>query len=107
VRGRDVEEKETALLFAGGFWTVLGAVADVRRSSERNIIIGALGDHGDPMTPAEIASATGQPGGNVRRLLLKMAKASEVYKLKGSRYWVEPVPPGNTGNTGNTDDNDE
>jgi AAA domain len=107
VRGRDVEEKETALLFAGGAWTVLGQAADVRRSDERNTIIAALGDHGEPMTPAEISAATGQPGGNTRRLLLKMAKASEVYKLKGSRYWVEPVPPGNTGNSGNSDDNDE
>jgi hypothetical protein len=24
VRGRDVDEKETALLFNGGFWTILG-----------------------------------------------------------------------------------
>ena len=40
----------------------------------------------------------------VNERLAKMAKAGEVYKIKG-RYWVEPVGPGNTGNTGNTDGN--
>jgi hypothetical protein len=106
VRGRDVEEKETALIFASGAWTIRGEAADVRRSDERNKIIAALDDHGEPMTPAEIAAATGQPGGNVRRLLLKMGKADEVHKLKGSRYWTEPVYPGNSGNTGNNDRDD-
>jgi hypothetical protein len=101
VRGRDVEEKETALLFAGGAWTVLGEASDIRRSGERNKIIAALEDHGSPMTPSELAAATGEPGNNVRRLLMKMAKAGEVHKVGGSRYWLEPVPPGNTGNSGN------
>ena len=104
VRGRDLEEKETAVLFTAGSWNIMGDAADVRRSGERNTIIAALEDHGEPMTPAEIASATGKPGGNIRKLLFKMAKAGEVYKIKG-RYWVEPVGPGNTGNTGNTDGN--
>src|SRR3954468_2311738 len=80
VRGRDVEEKETALIFAGGFWSILGEAADVRRSGERNKIIAALSDHGEPMMPADIATAAGMPNLNVRQLLFKMAKASEVYK---------------------------
>src|SRR6266851_3807743 len=32
VRGRDVEEKETAIIFAGGAWTILGEASDVRRT---------------------------------------------------------------------------
>ena len=104
VRGRDVEEKETAVIFAGGNWSVLGEASDVRRSDERNTIIEALKDHGEPMTPAEIAAATGTPGGNVRRLLLKMAKAAQVHKVRRSRYWVEPVDPGNSGNSGHSSD---
>src|SRR6516165_1683144 len=98
VRGRDIEEKETAVMFAGGSWAVMGDAADVRRSGERNTIIAALEDHGEPMTPAEIASATGKPGGNIRKLLFKMAKAGEVHKVGKGRYWVEPVDTGNTGN---------
>ena len=61
VRGRDVEEKETALIFAGGSWSVLGEAADVRRSDERIGIIATLTENGEPMTPAEIAAAAGKP----------------------------------------------
>ena len=103
VRGRDVEEKETALIFAGGFWSILGEAADVRRSDERIQIIAALKDHGEPMTPAEISTATGKPSLNVRQLLFKMAKAGEVHKAGGGRYWIEPPNPPTPRNNGNED----
>jgi hypothetical protein len=101
VRGRDVEEKETALSFAGGSWTILGEAADVRRSDERSQVIAAIEDYGEPMTPAEIAAATGKPGVNIRRLLMKMVRKGEVHKAAEGRYWLESIAPGNTGNTGN------
>jgi hypothetical protein len=101
VRGRDVEEKETALIFAGGFWSILGEAADVRRSGERNKIIAALTDHGEPMTPLEVSAATRMSGNNVRQLLLKMARASEVYKAGKGHYWLEPSNPHNNDNAGN------
>lgn len=101
VRGRDVEEKETALLFAGGSWSIMGEATDVRRSGERNKIIAALSDHGEPMTPAEIATAVGMPNLNVRQLLFKMAKAGEVHKAGKGRYWLEPSNPHNSDHTGN------
>ncbi|MGE9007155.1 AAA family ATPase [Leptospira interrogans] len=101
VRGRDVEEKETALIFAGGAWSILGEAADVRRSDERTKIIAALTDHDEPMTPAEISVATLMPNNNVRQLLLKMAKASEIYKAGKSRYWLHPTNPRNIDNGGN------
>jgi hypothetical protein len=104
VRGRDVEEKETALIFAGGFWSILGEAADVRRSDERIGIMAALTDHGEPMTPAEISTATGKTSLNVRQLLFKMAKAGEVHKVRGGRYWLEPLNPHHTDNTDNTSD---
>lgn len=101
VRGRDVEEKETALIFAGGAWSIIGEAADVRRSDERIRITAALTDHGEPMTPAEISSATGMPGLNVRQLLFKMARAGEIYKAGKSRYWLQPSTPTNNDNGGN------
>lgn len=101
VRGRDVEEKETALIFAGGAWSIIGEAADVRRSDERIRITAALTDHGEPMTPAEISSATGMAGLNVRQLLFKMAKAGEIYKAGKSRYWLQPSTPTNNDNGGN------
>jgi hypothetical protein len=104
VRGRDVEEKETALIFAGGFWSILGEAADVRRSDERIGIIATLTDHGEAMTPAEISSATGKTSLNVRQLLFKMAKAGEVHKVGRGRYWVEPSNPRNSDNADNEED---
>ena len=104
VRGRDVEEKETALIFAGGFWTILGEAADVRRSDERIQIIATLTDHGEPMTPAEVSTATGKPSSNVRQLLFKMARAGEVHKAGRGRYWVEPSNPRNSDNADNEED---
>jgi RecA-family ATPase len=66
VRGRDVEEKETAVIFAAPCWSQLGDAVDVRRSAERSVIIAAITDHSEPMSPIEIADATGEPRANVR-----------------------------------------
>ncbi len=104
VRGRDVEEKETALIFAGGCWSIVGEAANVRRSDERIGIIAALTDHGEPMTPAELSAATGKISLNVRQLLFKMAKAGEVHRVANGRYWLEPSNPGNSDNADNGED---
>jgi hypothetical protein len=91
VRGRDVEEKETALIFAGGFWSILGEASDVRRSGERNKVLDVLKENGEPMTPAEVTTATGMSSSNTRQLLHRMAKAGEVHKVGRGRYWLEPL----------------
>jgi hypothetical protein len=101
VRGRDVEEKETAVIFVNGAWSVLGNAADVRRSDERSVIVGALTDNGGAMTPADLAAALGKTSNNIRQLLFKMAKAGEVYRVGKNRYWVEPVYPPNSDNADN------
>jgi hypothetical protein len=106
VRGRDVQEKETAVVFAGGLWTVLGDASEVRRSDERAVILETLKDNAEPMTPAALAAALGKQSNNIRQLLFKMAKAGEVYKLKRSRYWLFPVDPRNTDNADNSDEDE-
>jgi len=103
VRGRDVEEQETAVIFVTGQWSIIGNASDVRRSEERSVIVAALTDNGEPMTPAELAIATGQPGTNIRQLLFKMAKNGEIYRV-GKRYWTSPVDPDNTDNSDNGED---
>lgn len=105
VRGRDVEEKETAVIFTAGNWTVLGNAADVRRSGERSVIVAAVNDHGEPMTPLEIANSTGEPRANVRQLLRKMAKAGELHKI-GKRYWVDPLYPHHSDHRDHREDED-
>ncbi|WP_409192883.1 AAA family ATPase [Bradyrhizobium sp. RDM4] len=106
VRGRDVEEKETALLFAGGAWSILGEAADVRRSDERTRVLAVLEDHGAPMTPGEIVSATGKARASIQMLLGRMAKAGEVHKVGKSRYWLEPTQPGDTSYSGYSETKD-
>jgi hypothetical protein len=85
VRGRDVEEKETALNFINGHWSVIGEASDVRISAERRAILECLNDHGTSMSPTEIAGATGMKAPNVKQLLHKMAKEGTLSREKG-RY---------------------
>lgn len=97
VRGRDVEERESAMHFLAGSWTVTGDAAEVRRTDERRVILDALTEAAAPLSPSEIASATGMPSNNVRQLLFKMAKAGEVEKAGRGRY----LPPGYPHNSDN------
>lgn len=86
VRGRDVEEKESALVFAAGLWTVTGDAAEVRRTDERTVILDALLEAGEAMSPTEIADATGRTNQNVRQLLVSMVRAGEVVKIGRGSY---------------------
>ena len=86
VRGRDVEEKESALKFSAGLWTVTGEASDVRRSAERGNILGVLDQASEPMAPNVIADVTGMKSGNVRRLLHSMQRAGEVQKTGRGQY---------------------
>lgn len=86
VRGRDVDEKEDALNFTSGLWTLRGDAAKVRMTSERQKVLEALKEADAPMSPAEIATASDMKRNNVDRLLGKMAKAGEVLKAKRGRY---------------------
>jgi hypothetical protein len=107
VRGRDVEEKETAVIFTGGLWSVLGEASDVRRSDERSVIIDALKDNREAMTPTELAAVLGKQTNNIKQLLFKMAKAGELHRVGKGRYWLEPIRPHNPDNRSNSDQGDD
>jgi hypothetical protein len=103
VRGRDVEEKETAVIFAAGNWSVLGEACDVRRSDERSVIVEALKDNRAPMTPTEVAIVLGKQVNNIKQLLFKMAKTGELHRVGKGRYWLEQLDPNNPRNRDNPD----
>jgi hypothetical protein len=86
VRGRDVDEKETALHFEAGLWSIKGDAQKVRISTERGTILKALRETQEPMTPADLAADTGMAANNVKQLLFKMAKVGEVAKAGHGRY---------------------
>src|SRR5262245_14625035 len=67
VRGRDVDEKETAMRFDGGLWSIQGEAAKVRTTNERQAILSALAEAAAPMKPIEIADATSMSSQNVRQ----------------------------------------
>ncbi|MBL8658705.1 MAG: AAA family ATPase [Rhodospirillales bacterium] len=100
-RGRDIEEVETAVSRDDGAWHILGDAEEVRKSDERRAILHVLRESGEPMGPAEIASATGMKDGNVRFLLNKLVKAGDVRREGYGRY---SIPPANTANTANASD---
>ena len=109
VRGRDVIERETAITFIGNQWTVLGEAADVRRSSERAVIVQTLRDNREPMTPSELAAVLEKRANNIKQLLYKMAKTvpAEVYRVGKGRYWLEPLLPDNPDNRNNPAEADD
>jgi hypothetical protein len=86
VRGRDVDEKETAMTFTAGIWSIQGDAAKVRMTSERQAILDALQGADEPMNPQEIAVAANMKRNNVDRLLGKMAKDDEIRKVGRGRY---------------------
>lgn len=86
VRGRDVEEKESALNFLAGNWNLMGEASSVRISAERSRILSALLVADAPMSPAEIAVAAEMTRGNADQLLFKMVRSQEVRKTRRARY---------------------
>ena len=74
VCGRDVSEKQMALSFDKGRWSLQGAAADLRLSAERQNILDVLRDHNQTMTPKEIAEVLDVPSRNVRQLLFHMLR---------------------------------
>ena len=86
VRGRDVEEKESALHFLSGTWNLIGEAAEIRRTDERSRILTALLTADTPVSPRELSIAAGMSRNNVDQLLFKMGKAAEVRKTRRGHY---------------------
>ena len=87
-RGRDIPEFEVAVEFdrRACRWIALGRADEVRRTDERKAILDELKQADEPLSPNEIAGATGMRQVNVRKLLSKMCRAGEVLKRGRARY---------------------
>jgi biotin operon repressor len=88
VRGRDVPEAEIAMQFddATGKWLRLIGVDDFRLSKERRAIMKVMQDFAEPMSPKEIAEATGKSRASIRMLLRKMRQTGDVARRDDDRY---------------------
>ena len=100
VRGRDVEEVETALEFKRdiGPWIILGAAHEVGKTNERQVILDILQAHPEPLTTREVSDLLGKNNAAVRQALTRMAKAGEIEKTARGLYTchnghIVPIPP--------------
>jgi hypothetical protein len=93
-KGRDLIELEKALCFDQGActWTIKGDAAEVRRSTERNVILTALEGAGEALGPRQIAEAVGMKAANVRFLLNRLLNEGEVVKAGYGKYRRRKAP---------------
>lgn len=88
VRGRDVEEAEVAMQFDSEFgtWSVVGAAAEVAKTTERQAILTALKEAGEPMTATELAAELGKKRDNIQHLLKRLVNEGKVEAAGKGRY---------------------
>lgn len=88
VRGRDVEEVETALEFKRdiGTWIILGAAHEVGRTNERQAILETIRGHDNPLSAREISDLLGKSYDAVRKCLTRMAHNGEIEKTGRGLY---------------------
>lgn len=92
-RGRDLEnEIDLAMNFDRETcrFSIRGDANEVKRSTERSLILSALKGAPDGMSPQEVAAETGMNRSNVKVLLPKMVKAGEAMKAKGRGCYLHP-----------------
>jgi AAA domain/IclR helix-turn-helix domain len=94
-RGRDAAEFDLAVQFDPhrGLWRALGDAAEVQRSEQRNRIIDALKEAGEPLGPKAIADASGVDHGTVRHLVGKMVEAGDLVRTGSARAGRYSIPP--------------
>jgi len=75
-RGRDIEDIKKAVEFDSFActWNIIGDADVVRRSAERNTIIKAMEDAGEPLGPRQIAEVCGMKPTNARQIMSRMKK---------------------------------
>jgi hypothetical protein len=88
VTGRDVEEREMALVWHKQTvsWTLEGGAEEFSRSEERREILELLHERG-PLAPKAIAEALGKNRSTIKALLAKMVGARELMTAEGL-YWA-------------------
>jgi hypothetical protein len=102
MRGRDVEESDTALKFdpVQGLWSVIGDANIVDLPEARLEVVNYMRDRG-PVTPGDIAEALGKNPSTTRGVVMRMFRDGQLL-AKDGRYFLPDTP--STGSTGSTPD---
>jgi AAA domain len=89
VTGREIEEEaELALKWNADLasWTLVGDAEEYRVSQERQDIVRIMDEAGEPMTPKEVSELLDKPPNNVKYLMWKMSKDSQLATVGKGRY---------------------
>jgi hypothetical protein len=86
MRGRDGDDRHSALRFAAGVWALTGEAPGVRRSDDRMKIIEVIDAAGKAMGPSDVADALGRPVAAVKMMMIRMEKAGELTKHGHGHY---------------------
>lgn len=99
-RGRDLDDFDKAVKFdkIAGAWEVVGDAGSMARTQERQTVLDAIREAGEPIGPRDIAAETGGRVGNIRKLLSKLVKEGLVEKVSYGKYSI----PGNSDHTDHT-----
>jgi hypothetical protein len=94
VRGRDLEEREDAIVFDRErcSWSVQGEAAEVRQSDTRKAILAVLARSPEPLGPKDIADDTGLNDENVRQTLRRMKGDGDIFLVSRGKYSRSPTP---------------
>lgn len=94
VVGRDMEERELALQFDSTTltWDVLGDACEYRGGQRRRQILDLLKEADEPLSPKEIADATGISYGLVKRMMPELRRDNVVISPERGRYAHTETP---------------
>jgi N6-adenosine-specific RNA methylase IME4 len=87
-RGRDLVEIEKAMVFDQGtcVWRIAGEASAVQRTIERASVLRVVDDAGEPLSPSDVAAATGMKVANVKFLLRKLLEEGVIEKVGYGKY---------------------
>jgi RecA-family ATPase len=87
-RGRDLVEIEKAVEFDPDkcIWRIVGEASTVRRTSERASVLQAVDEASEPISPRDVADASGMKVANVKFLLRKLLEESAIERAGHGKY---------------------
>jgi replicative DNA helicase len=93
VTGRDMESNEYAMKFNPDIltWNILGDASELQSTDKKQILFDTIKNHGEPMSPKEIAEKSGIYDGYVKRMLPYLVKEGAVIKVSRGVYRYNDV----------------
>lgn len=89
-QGRDLDGYEKAMTrdpMTGG-WRVNGDARELAKTSERQAMLNEMREHGEPITPTQLASALGKKRPNINHLLRRLETEGLVTRGEKGRYSI-------------------